>query len=81
MDVNISGSDTSEGDMGDDSNRKQKTLKASGAVTEDIVRGNPFFAGEDENETPEEKRLRMTKKLINDLGEETKNNDDFFMNL
>jgi len=46
---------------------------------------DPFFAGQelDENETAEEKRLRMTKKLIKQLDEEQKDTekDDFFMNL
>jgi hypothetical protein len=46
-----------------------------------MINGDPFFEGENENETGEEKRLKMTKKLIKELGEETKNNDDFFYNL
>jgi hypothetical protein len=47
-----------------------------------MISGDAFFAqGEDENETAEEKRLRMTKKLISELGEESKKNDDFFFNL
>ena len=46
-----------------------------------LTKADPFFAAEAINETGEEKRLRMTKKIIADLGEETKNNDEFFYNL
>ena len=48
-----------------------------GAVTEDL--NDPFF----ETENADEKRLRMTKKLIKNLGEETKEEDkeDFFTSL
>lgn len=54
-------------------------------MTEDFV-SDPFFASGqelDEHETAEEKRLRMTKKLIKQLDEEQKDQekDDFFMNL
>jgi len=47
---------------------------------------DPFFASgqePEENETAEEKRLRMTKKLIKQLDEEQKDQEkeDFFMNL
>jgi len=69
-----------DGSIGEE--RVKDNLKKDGAVTRDMIQGDPFFAtGEDENETAEEKRLKMTKKLIKDLGEESKNNDDFFFNL
>ena len=72
MDFDVSGSETSDEEF-----RGQKKVKTTGAVTE----GDGFFAEGHENETVEEKRLRATKKLIKDLGEETKNNDEFFVNL
>lgn len=54
-----------------------------GAITE--VDKDPFFAGkdEDDNENADERRLKMTKKLIKELGEESKDKEkeDFFMNL
>jgi hypothetical protein len=50
-------------------------------VTSDLVQADPFFNKNEETETAEEKRLRMTKKLIKELGEETKTNDDFFLGL
>ena len=69
----------------DDEQKRQSKLRQGGAVTADLV-DDPFFASGqelDENETAEEKRLRMTKKLIQQLGEEQKDQekDDFFMNL
>lgn len=45
-----------------------------------MVQGDNFFV-QDENETAEEKRLRMTKKLISELGEDHKTADDFIYNL
>lgn len=59
-----------------------KKLRKGGAIT-DEVGADPFFTGQDENETAEEKRLRMTQQLIKKLDEDNKNHDkdDFFMNL
>jgi len=71
------------GDSDEDFDQPQRDIiKKDGAVTRDMISGDNFFVkGEDENETAEEKRLRMTKKLISELGEESKKNDDFFFNL
>lgn len=60
--------------------KAKSALRKDGAVTSDLVHQDPFF-NQDETETAEEKRLRITKKLIKELGEETKTNDDFFMGL
>jgi hypothetical protein len=80
MDENISlASEVSMDDEQTVGNRPN--FRKDGAVTQDMVDGDDFFATKDENETAEEKRLRMTKKIIADLGEETKNNEDFFFNL
>lgn len=64
-------------DASDDLEVQEKQFK--GAITEDLVTNDPFF----ENENADEKRLRMTKKLIKELGEEEKNEDkeDFFTSL
>lgn len=58
---------------------QEQEKKFKGAVTEDLVPNDPFF----ENENADEKRLRMTKKLIKELGEEQKNEEkeDFFAGL
>ena len=68
----------------DEEQQRRGKLRKDGAITADLV-DDPFFAGQelDENETAEEKRLRMTKKLIKQLDEEQKDTekDDFFMNL
>ena len=49
----------------------------NGAITAEIA-NDAFF----ENETAEEKRLKMTKALLKELGEEKKEErDDFFVNL
>ena len=68
-----------------DGDHKRGKVRQGGAITADLV-ADPFFAGdqaEDVNETAEEKRLRMSKKLIAQLDEEQKDEDkeDFFMNL
>jgi hypothetical protein len=63
-----------------DEYEEEQEKKFNGAVTEDLVPNDPFF----ENENADEKRLRMTKKLIKNLGEEQKNQDekeDFFTSL
>ena len=63
-----------EEEMFFDANKKQAQ---TGAITDDIA-NDAFF----ENETAEEKRLKMTKALLKELGEEKKEErDDFFMNL
>jgi hypothetical protein len=55
----------------------EKTKQKNGAISADIA-NDAFF----DNETPEEKRLRMTKALLRELGEEKKEErDDFFVNL
>lgn len=56
--------------------------RGDGAI-EDVDK-DPFFAGdEDDNENADERRLKLTKKLIKELGEETKDKEkeDFFVNL
>jgi len=77
-DIEIDSGDDLSDDMG-----QRDFVKKDGAVTRDMIAGDAFFGAgaDDENETAEEKRLRMTKKLIAELGEETKKNDDFFFNL
>jgi hypothetical protein len=60
----------------------EKKPKTAGAISADMVHGDAFFQGdEDENESPDEKRLRMTKALIKELGEETKEKENFFHGL
>jgi ribosomal RNA-processing protein 9 len=60
----------------------EKKPKTAGAISADMIRGDAFFQGdEDENESPDEKRLRMTKALIKELGEETKEKENFFHGL
>ena len=60
----------------------EKKPKANGAISADMIHGDAFFQGdEDENESPDEKRLRMTKALIKELGEETKEKENFFHGL
>jgi peptide methionine sulfoxide reductase MsrA len=58
---------------------EEQEKQFKGAITEDIAVVDPFF----DNENADEKRLRMTKKLIKTLGEEQKNEDkeDFFSGL
>lgn len=55
----------------------------NGAISQ--IDKDPFFAKDedDENENADERRLKLTKKLIKELGEETKNKEkeDFFINL
>lgn len=47
-----------------------------------MIKDDAFFAQEAiANETVDEKRLRMTKKLIKELGEETHDKEDFFHQL
>ena len=58
----------------------EKKAKANGAISADMIHGDAFFGG-DENESPDEKRLRMTKALIKELGEETKEKENFFHGL
>ena len=72
-------------DSDDERRQKQGKLRSGGAVTADLI-NDPFFAqaeGAEENETAEEKRLRHTKHLIKQLGEDQKDKDkvDFFANL
>ena len=64
-------------DASDDLEVQEKQFK--GAITEDLANADPFF----DNENADEKRLRMTKKLIKTLGEEQKNEEkeDFFSGL
>ena len=55
----------------------------NGAISQ--IDKDPFFAKDqdDENENADERRLKLTKKLIKELGEETKDKEkeDFFINL
>jgi len=60
----------------------EKKPKTGGAISADMIHGDAFFQAEDdENESPDEKRLRMTKALIKELGEETKEKENFFHGL
>ena len=77
LDEDIESNEDSEGE-----NLNMKKLKTNGAISADMIKGDGFFAQEnDVNETTDEKRLRMTKALIKELGEETKDKEDFFHQL
>jgi hypothetical protein len=45
------------------------------AATEDLI-DDPFFKGDEEKETADEKRLRITKNLINELKNDQKQQDN-----
>ena len=77
----VSAGDSEE--LGEDYIDSKNKLREGGAISQDLI-NDPFFAQQDaENETAEEKRLRMTKKLIRKLDEEqgSKEKEDFFHNL
>ena len=62
-------------DMFFEANEQKK--QQNGAISADLA-NDAFF----ENETAEEKRLKMNKALLKELGEEKKDErDDFFVNL
>lgn len=72
------------GDSADDWQAQGDGIKnKDGAISQ--IDKDPFFAKEqeDENENADERRLKLTKKLIKELGEESKDKEksDFFVNL
>ena len=77
IDEDIESNEDSEGE-----NLNIKKVKTNGAISADMIKGDNFFAQDNEiNETIDEKKLRMTKALIKELGEETKDKEDFFHQL
>mmetsp|Transcript_19417 Transcript_19417/g.29828 ORF Transcript_19417/g.29828 Transcript_19417/m.29828 type:complete len:194 (+) Transcript_19417:109-690(+) len=77
LDEEIS-SDDEEAGLNFDQDKPARENKESAVQPTD----DPFFQG-DEGENEDERRLRMTKKLIQTVGEESKEKEkqDFFLNL